>query len=495
MFFIYGTDAPLYHYPIVTSLMVIINVVVHWAVAATGFDVTPWVLAFGDGYHPLQWITHNYLHMGLFHLIGNMLFLFPFGMVVEGKIGPLKMLVLYLAIGGIQGFTQQTMMLPYDTGGDAEAMVEMFNDPDNPMDDDVKAELKKQWRKDLMQEGFGSLGASAVIFGLLAVCVMWAPSNHFDVYFRWSLFVSASDGGVREWAISTVCAMFVAKEVFMFWLMGMPLSSEMLHLNGFLVGGFCGFALLTQGWVDCEGYDLLSIWGGRPYKAKAVARREQQERADHLDSLRPTGPPLAVIPKMPHQLSVQPMKTVAREPATQSPLAPPASVSSNESTPQAFQKNVIADQSNLFELDLELPEFDDGSVLVDPIAQVRSEIDGMMLEKAYVAAVRLFASERKLDPSFIILPSSLGRLAEGLIAGQQIKPARTLLAIGSDAYPAHAPQWRIRIASLYLSSDPADPIAAIKQLKQIDKSNLDSKTREQFLKIANRAKRLAEQSN
>ncbi|TWU51311.1 rhomboid family intramembrane serine protease [Rubripirellula reticaptiva] len=482
MFFIYGTDAPLYHYPIVTSVMVVINVVVHWAIFMTGVDVTPWILAFGDGYHPIQMVTHNFLHMGWFHLIGNMLFLFPFGLVVEGKIGWARMLALYMAIGTVQGFTQQTMMLPFDTGSDAAEMVAMFDSPDSPLDEDVKKELKSQWRKDLMQEGFGSLGASAVIFGLLAVCVIWAPSNNFDVYFRWGLFMPAPDGGIREWAISTVCAMFVAKEMFMFWLMGMPLSSEALHLNGFIVGAACGAGMLVWGWVDCEGYDLISIWGGKPYKAKAIAKREREERAKHLQSLKPKGPPQAVIPKMPHQIQSNVMATTTPSPDTPD-LIP--------GDPVAFAGARTAVKVNLFDHDLSLPDFDDGTVLVDPVAQTRQEIDALMAQEDYAGAIALFAAERKVDRQFVLLPASLARLAAGLIRNHHTKAAIALLKIGSDVYPANAPEWRTRVASLYLSASPADPIAAIKHLKQVDKQMLNSKTRDRFLAVAKQAKEMA----
>ena len=36
-----------------------------------------------------------------------------------------------------------------------------------------------------MKEDFGSLCASAVIFGLLAILAIWLLLNEFDVYFRW----------------------------------------------------------------------------------------------------------------------------------------------------------------------------------------------------------------------------------------------------------------------------------------------------------------------
>jgi len=223
MFFIYGTDAPIYHYPIVTSAMIAVNVSIHIVVDAANLDILPYILAFGDGFHPLQMLTHNFLHAGWLHLIGNMLFLFPFGLIVEGKIGWWRMLILYLAIGMGQGFTQQLIMLPSDPMDDAKALVEMFDDPDNPMTEEAKEELTKQWREDLRPQDFGSLGASAVIFGLLAVCVVWAPVNNFDVYFRWTLLIPAPDDGLREWSVATIAGIFVAKEFFMFLMMGMAI--------------------------------------------------------------------------------------------------------------------------------------------------------------------------------------------------------------------------------------------------------------------------------
>ncbi len=42
-------------------------------------QVAPFVLAFGDGLHPVQWISNIFLHAGFMHLVGNMVFLCPFG--------------------------------------------------------------------------------------------------------------------------------------------------------------------------------------------------------------------------------------------------------------------------------------------------------------------------------------------------------------------------------------------------------------------------------
>lgn len=86
----WNTDAPIYHAPWATGGLILVNVAVFGAMLASGdADQTfgPWLLSYGDGLHPLQWITSNFLHAGALHLLGNMIFLWAFGLVVEGKLG------------------------------------------------------------------------------------------------------------------------------------------------------------------------------------------------------------------------------------------------------------------------------------------------------------------------------------------------------------------------------------------------------------------------
>ena len=117
----------------------------------------------GDGrLHPVQWVTHNFLHFGFMHLAGNMLFLWAFGIVVEGKLGALKYLLAYLAIGTLHGAFVQILLR--NSGIDQHAA-----------------------------------GASAVVYGLLAVCMVWAPRNELNcivillfgfrtMVFHWDLY-------------------------------------------------------------------------------------------------------------------------------------------------------------------------------------------------------------------------------------------------------------------------------------------------------------------
>ena len=137
LYFPYGTDAPIYHRPIITITMIVINIVVF--VMMPGEQIDLYMLVLGDGLHPVQWVTSNFLHADLCHLVFNMLFLWVFGPVVEGKIGSLKMLAVYLGIGVLQCAAEQILFL------------------DSPVT--------------------YSLGASSIIFGLAAMSFIWAPES------------------------------------------------------------------------------------------------------------------------------------------------------------------------------------------------------------------------------------------------------------------------------------------------------------------------------
>ena len=146
MFFIYGTDAPIYHYPIVTSVMIGVNVFVHLLVSQTGYDVTPWILglrrrfASGSVGHA-QLFAHGVAAPDRQHDLSVSVRVDRRGQDrLAADAGPVH------GHRSFQGFTQQVIMLPSDPGDDAEALVELFDDPDHPLDEETKEELKKQWR-------------------------------------------------------------------------------------------------------------------------------------------------------------------------------------------------------------------------------------------------------------------------------------------------------------------------------------------------------------
>ena len=111
---------------------------------------TELVLQYGRGLRPWQWLTSIFMHSDIMHLVGNMIFLWSFGLLLEGKLGWWLFAVVYLGMGAAQSFVEQTLML-FSSGS--------------------------------------SLGASSAIFSLLALVVIFAPLNSFETFF-FSAFVS-----------------------------------------------------------------------------------------------------------------------------------------------------------------------------------------------------------------------------------------------------------------------------------------------------------------
>jgi membrane associated rhomboid family serine protease len=93
-------DAILYHWPYATVGLIAANVLAFIVMVMGVFDpLNGWVLMYGEGLHPGQWLLSLFVHDGLGHLLGNMFFLWVFGMVTEGKLGWWRFLACYFLIG------------------------------------------------------------------------------------------------------------------------------------------------------------------------------------------------------------------------------------------------------------------------------------------------------------------------------------------------------------------------------------------------------------
>ena len=87
----FNTDAPIYYWPWATIALIAINTLAFGTsivVVGAGDEsaIEAYLLQF-DQINPVQWVTTNFLHADLMHLIGNMFFLWGFGLVIEGKLG------------------------------------------------------------------------------------------------------------------------------------------------------------------------------------------------------------------------------------------------------------------------------------------------------------------------------------------------------------------------------------------------------------------------
>ncbi len=252
MFIPFGTDAPIYHRPWATIALITLNVLVFFGFGAAGSRdaLADWVLAFGDGLHPLQWVSNGFLHAGFGHLFGNMLFLWTFGMVVEGKIGWQRFLLVYLGIGIAQSALIQLCMLGARPGG--------------------------------------ALGASSAIMGIMAIAFIWAPRNEVECWF--SVFPPIT----YDLPIYVVIGFFVGWDILSAMMSGFAMSTETLHASGVLMGAPLGLLMVKRGLVDCEGWDLVTILKhGRPLSAG------DRLRASPLPARRAGLPPGAQAARLP----------------------------------------------------------------------------------------------------------------------------------------------------------------------------------------------------
>lgn len=237
MLFPFGTDAPLYHLPFATVGLIVINVFVFFAVL---FGALPadggWVLTYGEGLHPEEWLLSAFMHADFGHLLGNMVFLWTFGLIIEGKIGWQRFLVCYCMITMVESALEQTLMLASSGGG-------------------------------------GSLGASTAIYGIMSMAAIWAPWNNVKIFYWLAFFL-----GVFEAPVAMLAAVYIGLDLLMVFLNPASPSSSWLHVGGVLVGIPLGIILLKRGLVDCEGWDLFSFLnndvGG--HKARAAAIEEKK---------------------------------------------------------------------------------------------------------------------------------------------------------------------------------------------------------------------------
>jgi membrane associated rhomboid family serine protease len=243
----YGTDAPIYVRPVVTMVMIGLNVVVFFMVP----QVEPFMLALGtgSGLHPLQWLTSNFFHNDIFHLIFNMLFLWVFGPIVEGRMGPLRMLVLYLGMAVLGGAIFQILTLTLGC---------------NP--------------------NFG-LGTSGVILGLAAMSFIWAPESkvHALMVVLIILVLRVKD---TETDIKLIIVFFAIVQILASLLFGNGLSGELGHLVGITLGLAVAVAMLKWNLVDCESQDIFSVYSGEKDRAEMEEKKTAFERLKEIDELR-----------------------------------------------------------------------------------------------------------------------------------------------------------------------------------------------------------------
>jgi membrane associated rhomboid family serine protease len=115
-------------YPVVTKALVFVNVAVFIYELINPRLVPQYAFVPALAWEqPYRWVTHMFLHGGLLHIVGNMIYLWVFGDNVEDHYGHLRFLLLYLLWGVAAAFVH------YWASATEVAVMEAARLMDNPM--------------------------------------------------------------------------------------------------------------------------------------------------------------------------------------------------------------------------------------------------------------------------------------------------------------------------------------------------------------------------
>jgi membrane associated rhomboid family serine protease len=219
---------------------------------------------------------YMWLHAGLFHLLGNMLFLWIFGNAVCAKVGNVRYFLLYIFLGVIAGVVH------------------------------------------LLSASGPVLGASGAINGVVGMYLVLFYENEITCLFVFWFIVPY----VRWFAVGSV-------SMISFWLLwdivgalrGGSGVAYFAHLGGFLAGFGAALLMCKKGWITMEKYEksLLQIWQERragagkaplnaDYARLGLVTQEQEDLAE--TSAPAPEPDLKPIPLPPLE-----SKGAAREPS------------------------------------------------------------------------------------------------------------------------------------------------------------------------------------
>ncbi|MHC4473533.1 MAG: rhomboid family intramembrane serine protease [Planctomycetota bacterium] len=239
------TDAVQYYHPFGTLGAILANIVIFSLTGPVAREEF-WILQYGTVL-PWQWITSAFGHADLGHLFWNMVFLWFFGQIVEGRLGWLRFLAIYLGMAAAEGLITQTIMLG--------------SGPAKP--------------------GYGALGASGVIYGLMVIACFWSPRDHITCVFM--LFFLIPFLRLFQCRVKTFALVYVGLDLTFVLLFGFEMGTSLLHVLGALVGLVPAVLLHRTGWV------YLGDWNGllspppfrmlEPDEAERPAPRARPEAA------------------------------------------------------------------------------------------------------------------------------------------------------------------------------------------------------------------------
>ncbi|MBI1336154.1 MAG: rhomboid family intramembrane serine protease [Phycisphaera sp.] len=219
-FFPIRSDRPLKRTPWVNRALILINIVV-FVLTDRFYPQEQWArfMLMPSYPHWWQFITYQFLHAGLLHVAGNMLFLYVFGNNVEDRFGHVAYLLFYLTGGVVAGIGHSLL----DTA---------------PV-----------------------LGASGSVCAVTGAFLALFPLTNITIAY-WFFFIGAFE------VSGFLLILLQFGENLVLSLMHSGGVAYMAHLSGYLMGFAVGMGLLFSRLIPREPYDLLSL-------AERRRRREQ----------------------------------------------------------------------------------------------------------------------------------------------------------------------------------------------------------------------------
>jgi membrane associated rhomboid family serine protease len=206
MFIPYHVDVPFNHRPVMNYLVVLFVIVIFILQIASNSDPTMSQSFKGfilDGWGIKGLFGYMWLHAGILHLIGNLLFLWLFGNAVCSKIGNILYLPTYIGLGLI-----------------AAASHLIFN-------------------------GHPAVGASGAINGIVGMYLVFFPENDIDCFFWFFRFFFFSVSGfwmILLWFVFDLIGAF----------RGSTGVAYFAHIGGFLGGFGLAILMLEKKWIVME---------------------------------------------------------------------------------------------------------------------------------------------------------------------------------------------------------------------------------------------------
>jgi membrane associated rhomboid family serine protease len=251
--------------PIVTKSLLIINVVVFFLEMFMNSgdpersSLADWgALHFflASDFNPIQFITYQFLHGGLWHLFGNMFALWMFGCMIEEAWGTKRFLIFYIVCGIGAGLCQEIVQFvqfyymaisQFPQAGFHEVITILLNSNLN---------------------GACTIGASGAVFGVLLAFGMTFPNERLFI-FPIPIPIKA------KWFVIG----YAAIELFSVWSSSNDGVAHVAHLGGMLLG-----LLAILYWRTHPGSDArFSINRGQEFFNNMKRNFEQRQQSKRPD--------------------------------------------------------------------------------------------------------------------------------------------------------------------------------------------------------------------